>query len=212
VTALLLARAFFPALKSYRGSRIVKHFKMSPWTTALSHTLADGSFHTDLNTAERPPTATVMQCLEPDPNAPHHGQLRVVRLVDLLDALADRGATRALQLLKDDRVAMVSDTSSDCWSGRITDGGEIRFHPETLRAGQRRYGNNPRDLEDCLSAIHETALSISIPIVLSPGDLLIVSNCRALHHRGACTVRFRAFPRDFDSRAVAVLHALGEPT
>jgi hypothetical protein len=153
-----------------------------------------------------------MQCLEPDPDAPRHGQLRVVRLGDLLDALTNRGATRALQFLRDDHIAMVSETSPDCWSGRITDGNEIRFHPETLRAAQRRYGNNPRDLEDCLSAVHEAALSISSPIDLSRGDQLFVSNRRALHYRGPCTVRFRTFPRDFDSRTVAVLHAIGEPT
>jgi len=210
VTALLLARAFFRTLKTYRGGRIVKHFKMSPWTTALSHTLAEGFFHTDLNTAERPPAATVMQCLEPDPDAPRHGQLRVVRLADLLDALQRRNATKGLRLLTKDHVSMVNDTSSGCWSGRITDGREIRFHPETLRAGQTRHGNNPADLDECLREIHEAAVSISSPIDLARGDQLFVSNLRALHYRSACTVRFRTFPRDFESRAVAVLHALSE--
>jgi hypothetical protein len=212
VTGLLLARAFFSELKSYRGERVIKHFTMSPWTTALSHMLGDGVFHTDLNTAERPPAATVMQCIRPDPAAPRYGQLRVLRLSDLLDALRHRGETKALRLLTQDHVSMVNDATPGCWSGSITDGHEIRFHPETLRAAQRRYGNNPADLDECLDSIHETALSVSAPIDLASGEMLLVSNRRALHHRNACTVRFRSFPHEFDTRAVAVLHAVGEPT
>jgi hypothetical protein len=53
-------------------------------------------------------------------------------------------------------------------------------------------------------------VSVSCPIDLGPGDILFVSNRRALHQRGACTVRFRSFPRDFESRSVAVMHAVGE--
>lgn len=211
VTGLLLARAFFGHLRTYRGGRIVKHFKMSPWTTALSHTLADGFFHTDLNLAERPPVATIMQCLVRDPDAPRHGQLRVVRLDELVEALRRRGAVDALRLMTEDTVSMVNETSPECWTGRITDGREIRFHPETLRAAQRRHGNNPPDLEACLAAIHEASLETSTPIDLLPGEQLYISNRRALHYRSACTVRFCAFPKDYDARAVAVLHAMNEP-
>jgi hypothetical protein len=210
VTGLLLGAALFLELKPYRDGKVVKHFTMSPWTTALSHTLADGFFHTDINTAAHPPAATLMQCMTPDPDSPRHGQLRVVRLADLLSALRSVGHERALRLLTQDRVDMVNDTSPDRWSGQITDGSEIRFHPETLRAAQRRYSSNPPDLEECLAEIHSTALSIAPPIDLASGEMLVVSNRRALHQRNACTVRFRQFPREFESRSVSVLHAMGE--
>jgi hypothetical protein len=210
-TGLLLAGALFRALRPYRADRIVKSFQMSPWTTALSHTLADGRFHTDLNTAEQPPKATLMQCVHPDPDAPKHGQLRVARFDDLLASLRRSEQGSALRLLTEDLVVMVNDASPVHWSGRIRDGETVRFHPETLRAGQRRVGGNPADLDDVLQRIHETALSVSRPIDLGPGDVLFVANHRALHQRGACTVRFRSFPRDFESRSVAVLHAMDDP-
>jgi alpha-ketoglutarate-dependent taurine dioxygenase len=209
-TGLLIASALFHALRPYRAGRLVKSFHMTPWTTSLSHTLAEGSFHTDLNTAEQPPAATLMQCVHPDPDAPTYGQLRVARFRDVLDALlrSDRG--NALRLLTEDEVVMVNDASPVHWSGRIHDGKTVRFHPETLRAGQRRLGGSSSELDDTLRVIHDAALSVSCPIDLGPGDILFVSNRRALHQRGACTVRFRSFPRDFESRSVAVMHAMDD--
>ncbi len=209
-TGLLLAALLFHRLRPYRAGRIVKTFLMTPWTTALSHTLAEGSFHTDLNTAERPPAATLMQCVHPDPDAPRHGQLRVARFSDLLDVLRASNHGGAVRLLTEDDVAMVNDASPVHWSGRVSDGDTVRFHPETLRAGQRRLGSNPTDLDETLRVIHDAALFVSCPIDLGPGDILCVSNRRALHQRGACTVRFRSFPRDFESRSVAVMHAMDD--
>lgn len=209
-TGLLVAGLLFRALRAYRGDRIVKSFRMTPWTTALSHTLAEGSFHTDLNTASRPPAATMIQCVHRDPDAPRYGQLRVAPFRALVEAVRIAGHAGALQLLTEEHVAMVNDTSPGHWSGKIFEDEIVRFHPETLRAAQRRLGTNPADLEDRLRVIHEVAISISTPIDLTPGDVLVVSNHRALHQRGACTVRFRTFPRDFESRSVAVMHAMDE--
>lgn len=211
-TLLLLARALFSDIKTYRGGQVVKHFRMSPWTKALSHTLAAGHFHTDINTAAEPPVGTLIQCLRPDPDAPRHGQLRIVRLADLRVAIENPSAARLRQFLLEDTVTMVNDTSPGSWTGRILADQSIRFHPETLRAGQRRCGSNPSDLEECLEALHGLALDLSEPIDLGPGDAVIVSNRRALHQRGACTARFLSSRRDFESREVAVLHTLGEPS
>lgn len=211
-TSLLVAMLVFPAMKSYRHGQIVKHFRMSPWTTALSHTTASGSFHTDINTADVPPAATIMQCLHPDPAAPAFGQLRVAVVGDVLAELASNGANEALRFLSKDSVTMLNETSPNGWSGAILADGGIRFHPESLRAAQKRYGTNPPDMESCLTVIHEAAMAVSTDINLVPGELLIVSNRHALHQRGACTVRFHKYPRDFESRKVAVLHSLDEPT
>lgn len=210
-TGLLVAMSVFAKLKPYRRGQFVKHFRMSPWTTALSHTTASGTFHTDLNTADMPPTATIMQCLNPDPDAPRHGQLRVALVNDLLAELASTGQQDALRFVANDRVTMVNETSPHGWSGTILGEGGIRFHAESLRAAQRRYGTNPPDMESCLAAINDSAIAVSTPIDLASGEILLVSNRRALHQRGGCTVRFREFPREFDSRKVAVLHALDEP-
>jgi hypothetical protein len=209
-SALLLAALLFRELRPYRENRIVKHFHMSPWTTALSHTLAEGSFHTDLNTAAQPPAATLMQCVTPDPDAPRHGQLRVARFRDVLSSLEDSGADGARRLLTEEDVVMVNDASAEHWSGRIHYGKTVRFHPETLRAGHRRHGVAPPDLEASLQAVHDAAMAVSSPINLDAGESLIVSNRRAMHQRGACTVRFRSFPRDFESRSVAVMHAMDD--
>lgn len=198
--------------KTYRGGRIVKRFRMSPWTDDLSHTLADGHFHTDINTAQAPPCVTLMQCLTPDPRAPEFGQLRVVRLCTLLSAVRGPGYQRIRQFLMDDEVAMVNDREEGAWRGVITKNGEIRFHPETLRHAAERYGASVEHLEECLQDIHKLLLALSEPIDLGRGDVLVVSNRRALHQRGPCTVRFNAYPRDFDAREVAVVHSMDEPS
>jgi hypothetical protein len=106
---------------------------------------------------------------------------------------------------------MVNDTSPGGWTGRIVAQGCIRFHPETLRAAQRRYGTNPLDFESHLQCIRDAALAVSQPIHLGAGEVLVVSNRRALHYRGSCSAVFHSFPRIFTSREVYVLHQRDEP-
>lgn len=210
-TGLLVAAACFGELKPYRGGQIVKHFRMSPWTTALSHTLASGFFHTDINTAPVPPAATVMQCLERDPGAPEFGQLRVARVADLLRKLESAGQRETVRFLTGDRITMVNETSPQGWSGVLVDGNTIRFHPESLQAARGLGFESPAALQTHLDVVHEAALAVSRPIDLVPGELLFVSNRRALHQRGACTVRFLEYPRRFAARRVSVFHTLDEP-
>lgn len=210
-TLILGALVMGGVFRTYRGNQIVKRFTMSPWTRALSHTIAEGHFHTDLNTEATPPAVTAIQCVRPDPDTPRAGELRVARLGDLIEVLEHQGAHATLRFLRDLSVTMVNDTDNGHWRGRIVENGTIRYHPETLRAGQRRRGDNPPDMEFRLAEIKQAALDASSPIHLEVGDALIVSNRRALHYRGACTVRFRAFPRDFESRSVNVLHLMDKP-
>ncbi len=208
---LYLALVLSPRFKAYRGDKVVKHFRLSPWTTELSHTLQEGHFHTDINTTAEPPVVTAIQCQVPDPGAPTYGEVRVARLSDLLQTLRSSGDARALEFLQETEVTMVNESSPGGWTGRIVTENHIRFHPETLRAAQRRYGNLPTDLEDNLRVIKAAALSISMPIQLGAGDALLVSNTRALHYRGTCSVTYHSFPRGFNSREVYVLHLLDEP-
>ncbi len=210
-TTLLLALALDAEFKPYRGDKIVKHFKMSPWTTELSQSLRDGHFHTDLNTADDPPCVTLIHCRVPDPTE-GYGVVRVARLCDLLTELRRRGADTALRLLLTDTVEMVDDRAQGSWSGVMASGSTIRFHPETLRAAERRGARFADTLEDQLDAIHDAALSVSEPIELGMGDALFVSNVRALHYRGACTVKYLEFPRRFEAREIHVLHLLDEPS
>lgn len=123
--------------KPYRSEKIVKHFKMSPWTTELSQTLRDGDFHTDLNTSADPPRVTLIHCREPDPT-PGHGALRVARVSELLTELRQRGAEDALMFLLSDTVEMVDERADGAWSGVMASESSIRFHPATLRAAKRR--------------------------------------------------------------------------
>ncbi len=208
---LLVSSCLSRQFKPYRKDRVVKHFRMSPWTTELSHTLQAGHFHTDINTAPSPPVLTGIQCKVPDPGAPRYGDVRVARLSELLAALQQQGAASTVAFLERTDVTMVNETSPGGWTGRIVEEGRIRFHPETLRAGQHRYGSNPPDFEEHLRVIHEAALAVSVPIQLAAGEVLLVSNMRALHYRGECSVVFQSFPRHFTAREVYVLHLLGEP-
>lgn len=210
VSGLIAASLCFSKLKRYRGGKVVKHFRMSPWTKALSHTLASGFFHTDLNTAEIPPAATVMQCLDPDPGAPEYGQLRVARLADLVSRLR-KSDLDTVRFLLGDTVTMVNETSPTGWVGTMVRDGLIRFHPESLVAARRLPGKKLTALDDHLATIHKAALDVSVPISLEPGEMLLVSNLRALHQRGTCTVRFEEFPSKFESRRVSVFHAYDEP-
>ena len=73
---LLAALTIGESLRTYRNGKVNKHFRMSPWTTELSHTTRGGEFHTDLNTEPYPPAITAIQCLEPDPGSPQYGITR----------------------------------------------------------------------------------------------------------------------------------------
>lgn len=209
-TTLLAALSLPARFKSYRENKIVKHFKMSPWTKELSQTIKEGQFHTDLNTAPMPPAATVIHCHKPDPS-PEMGESRVVIIDDLLNELEKRGEAETLTFLTEAKVDMVDERKQGSWSGSIIESGTIRFHPETLRAAAQRLDSLPQELEHHLLVIHESAMAASEPIHLAPGDALFVSNHRALHYRGECTVQFTKFPRQFLAREIYVLHLQDEP-
>ncbi|MCI4187319.1 TauD/TfdA family dioxygenase [Dickeya dianthicola] len=196
--------------KSYRNNKIVKHFKMSPWTIELSQTIQEGHFHTDLNTAPAPPAATVIHCHKPDPN-PEMGESRVAGLYDLLNELERRGEVGTLAFLTEAKVDMVDEHKQGSWTGSIVADDTIRFHPETLRAASLRLGSLPQDLEHHLKIIHDSSMAVSEPIHLAPGDALFVSNLRALHYRGECTAQFTNYPRQFLAREIYVLHLQDEP-
>lgn len=210
--SLLLASLCLPSrFKTYRNSQVVKTFRMSPWTTDLSHTTREGDFHTDINTDPEPPALTAIQCLTPDPGAPGYGVNRVARIADLLAWLEANGSVDLLRFLRETPVTMVNDRSQASWTGTIVQGDRIRFHPETIRAALRRLEIQEPEIEARLGAIHAAALAVSTPFWLDEGDILFVSNHRALHYRGECSVAFLDFPLEFRSRAIHVLHKMGEP-
>jgi alpha-ketoglutarate-dependent taurine dioxygenase len=209
-TTLLAALSLPARFKPYRKSKIVKHFKMSPWTKELSQTIQEGHFHTDLNTAATPPAATVIHCHKPDPD-PNRGESRVAVLDDLLNELKRRREVETLAFLTEAKVDMVDERQQGSWSGSIVEADTIRFHPETLRAAAQRLHSLPQELEHYLAVIHDCAMAVSEPIQLAPGDALFVSNRRALHYRGECTVQFTKFPRQFLAREIYVLHLQDEP-
>lgn len=208
---LLASLALRSRFKTYRAGKIVKTFRMSPWTTDLSHTLKEGHFHTDLNTEAEPPAVTCIQCLAPDPGAPEYGVNRVARVADLLSHLKAEGNGELLRFLCETRVTMVNARSDSSWAGTVVEGERIRFHPETLRAAAQRFQEEDPAMERLLSELHNVALAVSVPFWLDAGDILFVSNHRALHYRGECSVVFHEYPLQFSSRAIHVLHKLDEP-
>lgn len=209
-TLLLAARTVGSTFRTYRGRQIIKHFKMSPWTTELSHTTREGEFHTDLNTEPCPPAITAMQCLDPDPGAPDYGASRVARLADLLAFLEERQDTDTFRFLTRETVTMLNDRSHSSWSGHIVEEGTIRYHPETLRAAVRRAGSQSPGLEDRMAGVARAALAVSEPFFLDRGDVLLLSNRRTMHYRGECSVVFKRYPTEFASRSVFILHASRE--
>lgn len=209
-TLLLAAVTVGSEFRTYRGGQIIKHFKMSPWTTELSHTTKDGEFHTDLNTEEKPPAITAMQCLEPDPGAPKFGVSRVARLMDLLDVLERHHSKEILDFLTKEPVTMLNDHSNSSWSGCIVEDKMIRYHPATLRAAAIRLKQPSSLLETQISKVADAAFAVSEPFCLERGDVLLLSNHRTLHYRGECSVIFKKYPTEFISRSVFVLHASEE--
>jgi len=208
---LLVATLTIGAMfRTYRGGQIIKHFKMSPWTTDLSHTIREGEFHTDLNTEFQPPAITAMQCLDPDPGAPRFGANRVARLTDLVDFFNKCDDKSMLRFLTQETVAMLNDRSVSSWEGCIIEKDVIRYHPETLRAAARRSGNHLRALQERIASVASAALSVSEPFILDSGDILLLSNHRTLHYRGECSVVFKKFPTEFVSRSIFILHASKE--
>jgi hypothetical protein len=209
-TLLLASLTVASIFRTYRGTQIIKHFKMSPWTNELSHTTKKGEFHTDLNTEPYPPAVTAMQCLDADPGAPQYGVSAVARVSDLISFLRKANDLESLQFLTQETVTMLNDRASSSWSGQVVDGDIIRYHPETLRAANRRLGRENSELERKLDRIARAAAEVSVPFILEPGDILLLSNHRTLHYRGECSVVFTDYPMKFDSRSVFILHATDE--
>jgi hypothetical protein len=209
-TSIVLAALVFSSdFRTYRRSQVVKKFSMSPWTKGLSHTTRRGDFHTDLNTDPEPPALTAIQCLEPDPGAPHYGENRVARLIDLLRYFEDRKQTAVLRFLRESQITMTNGRLQS-WSGHVVAGDHLRYHPATLRAAEQ----NPAvaaQLEEMIAAVHQAALAVSTPFHLNSGDILFVSNHRALHYRGECSVAFTRYPTEYRARSIFVLHQMSEP-
>jgi hypothetical protein len=210
---LIISTALGAVFDQYRPQRIVKRFRMSPWTNELSHTTRAGDFHTDGNVATIPPVATAMQCEHEDPGAPEYAEQRVAYLPRLLECLrfGTREDAEAFAFLTKAEAVMAHERSPDVWKGRLVQNGTIRYHPQSLRIAAKRFDEPTPRLECLIAAIHRAATHVSVPFHTSPGDAVFVSNRTALHYRGACSVRFIRFPSDFESRSLFVLH-LREPT
>jgi len=209
---LIVASGLGAAFDEYGQRRIVKRFRMSPWTNELSHTIRAGDFHTDGNVSEVPPFGTAMQCEHEDPGAPEYAEQRVAFLPRLLERLGsgtfeDR---EAFSFLTESETAMAHERSPKIWRGRLVHNGTIRYHPQSLRVASKRLNEQSPKFESVIAAIHRAATDVSVPFHTGPGDAVLVSNRTALHYRGACSVRFTKFPNEFDARSVLVLH-LKEP-
>ena len=208
---LIIASTLGAEFDTYGPRQIVKRFRMSPWTTALSHTIRAGEFHTDGNVSEVPPVATVIQCEQEDPGAPQFGEQRVAHLPDLLDRLrsGDREDTGVAALLTEVDSEMAHERSSRVWRGRLVERGTIRYHPQSLRVATMRGGGSLSTVESIIATIARAARDVSLPFHTNAGDTVLVSNRTALHYRGECSVRFVNFPTEFESRSVLVLHLQG---
>jgi hypothetical protein len=205
---LILATVFRGSFDTYKPGKIVKRFRMSPWTTELSHTTRAGDFHTDGNVSAHPPLGTAMQCEREDPGAPEYAEQRVAFLPELLARLRSGGESdaAALRFLTEDEIAMTHERASVVWRGRLVQNGSIRYHPHTLRMAASRLNAERPDLDLILATIHRAAIDVSLPFHTAPGDTVLVSNRTSLHYRGACSVRFTRFPAEFESRSLYVLH------
>ncbi len=205
---LILATVFHGSFDTYKPGKIVKRFRMSPWTTELSHTTRAGDFHTDGNVSARPPLGTAMQCEREDPGAPQYAEQRVAFLPDLLARLGSGEKTDAIALrfLTEEEIVMTHERAAAVWRGRLVQNGSIRYHPHTLRIADRRLNVGRPDLDSIIAAIHRAAMDVSVPFHTASGDTVLVSNRTALHYRGACSVRFTRFPAEFESRSLYVLH------
>jgi hypothetical protein len=205
---LVVSTAMGWTFDTYQPGRIVKRFRMSPWTSELSHTTRAGDFHTDGNVAAVAPIGTAMQCEHEDPGAPDYAEQRVAYLPDLLSRLAT-GASEdieALDFLKQAVVVMAHERSRQEWRGPLVQNGTIRYHPHSLRVASKRLDDPWSKLEVIIACIHRAAIDVSVPFHTQAGDTVLVSNRVALHYRGECSVRFTRFPTEFDSRSLFVLH------
>jgi hypothetical protein len=209
---LIVSTAFGATFDTYGQGRIVKRFRMSPWTNELSHTTRAGDFHTDGNVSDAPPSGTAIQCEQEDPGAPEFGAQRVAYLPHLLGRLAsgDPGDAVAFAYLTESVATMAHERSPKLWRGVLVQNDTIRYHPHSLRIASKRLDPQPMAIDAVISAIHRAATDVSVPFHTHPGDTVLVSNRTALHYRGPCSVRFTRFPTEFDSRSVLVLH-LKEP-
>ncbi len=205
---LIASAALGETFDAYKPGHIVKRFRMSPWTSELSHTTRAGDFHTDGNVSTVPPVATAMQCEREDPGAPEYAEQRVAHLPDLLERLitGDAESINAHVFLTENVTAMAHERSQELWQGQLVKDRKIRYHPHSLRVAAKRLDQDGKDVEAIIATIHRAAMDVSVPFHTAPGDTVFVSNQAALHYRGACSVRFIRFPMEFDARSLFVLH------
>ena len=210
---LIVSSTFGAEFDTYGPRHVVKRFRLSPWTTDLSHTTRAGEFHTDGNVSKVAPVATVMQCEQEDPGARKFAEQRVAHLPDLLERLrsGDQDDTDTAAWLTDVDSSMAHERSPQVWRGRLVQHGTIRYHPQSLRVAASRLNESSSTLDSAIAAIARAAHDVSLPFHTNAGDTVLVSNRTALHYRGECSVRFTEFPTEFESRSVLVLH-LREPT
>lgn len=207
--SLLIVSATLDArFDTYQPGRIVKRFRMSPWTNELSHTTRAGDFHTDGNVSVTPPVATAMQCEQEDPGASEYAEQRVAFLPDVLGRLSSGGSdeAEAMAFLSASGTVMAHERSAKVWRGRLLENGTIRYHPHSLRVADARMAAGVANLELMIGAVHRAAMDVSVPFQTAAGDTVLVSNRTALHYRGACSVRFTRFPSEFEARSLFVLH------
>ncbi len=149
-----------------------------------------------------------MQCEIEDPGAPEYAEQRVAYLPHLMSRLASGTPedVETFKFLTEGHAAMAHERSAEIWQGRLVQKGTIRYHPHSLRVASKRLGDQPQNIEVLIATIHRAAIDVSVPFHTGPGDTVLVSNLTALHYRGACSVRFRNFPTEYDSRSLLVLH------
>ena len=122
------------------------------------------------------------------------GITRVALLGLLLDFVDRHHDNSTRRFLGEDSITMLNDRSSAERTGKIVENGVIRYHPETLRAAVRRSGDLLQGLEGSIASVERAAMSVSVPIDLRRGDILLLSNHRTLHCRGECSLVFQNYP------------------
>jgi hypothetical protein len=185
-------------IPSLDNNSFVAIFKMQE-TNELSHTLADGFFHTDYSTHINTPDFVSLQVVRRDPKYPFYSRNSIVLLEEIIYFL-ERNNKDLLHFLSTKELPF--DNGKKVVFQKIIDInlGVIKFHEKLISdylLKENKY--------DDLKKINEFSVLcgfLSKDFVLDNGDLVILSNKSMLHKRGAATLEFDYENKRFQGRIV----------
>ena len=178
----------------------------SPFAKNISETTREGFFHTDYSAHRAPPAFTVIECKNADPRHPFYGRNQIAHADLVLQKLAQLDPSIVETLLTVSFPFLIGGQTYN-----IVPLFKARFGEKTVHCFRMHIGYiDTARLSDrhfffdipIHSLIEMVAMQVCQDFAIDTGEILLLSNVRCLHRRGAATVAFGKAPSEFVGRRI----------